>query len=156
MSTKETLSKEFELLKEDLIKLYQAKGMKASGKFEESLRIEVGYDYAILFGEDYAQQLETGRNAGTFPPIKAIEQWILDKGVFNSVLNEIKLSSLAFLIARKIANEGWKREGYGGVELISSIVTEDRWQKIINEVGEVLAIRYSSEIVTLINQLEVA
>lgn len=151
---KEILSKEFELLKEDLIKLYQAKGMKASGKFEESLRIEVGDDYAILFGEDYAQQLETGRSSGAFPPIKAIEQWIIDKGVFRSVLREIKLSSLAFLIARKIANEGWKRQGFGGVELISSIITEQRWQSIIDEVGAVYAIQYSQVIMNMVNELE--
>lgn len=153
--SKEILSREFESMKKDLIDLYNAKGMKASGEFEKSLRIEVGDDYAILFGSDYSQQLELGRQSGNFPPIKAIEQWILDKGVFNAVLQEIKLSSLAFLIARKIANEGWKREGFGGVELISSVVNESRWQKIIEEVGEFWALQYSTQITTMINELEV-
>ena len=90
---------------------------------------------AKLFGEAYGQQLETGRRAGKFPPIDAIKQWIQDKGIASRIQGQISISSLAFLIARKIAKKGWKREGYGGVELISSVVTDERIQKIIDEVG---------------------
>lgn len=146
------LSKEFELLKEDLIKAYDAKGMRASGKFADSLEVIVKENglNAQLWGEDYAQQLETGRKAGKFPPINAIEQWIQDKGIANRIQGEISISSLAFLIARKIANSGWKREQYGGVELISQVITDERIQRIINEVGEEQAIIYSSQIIKFI------
>lgn len=149
------LSKEFELLKNDLIKAYDAKGMRASGKFAESLEVKVQGLTAQLWGEDYAQQLETGRKSGKFPPINAIEQWIKDKGIANRIEGQISISSLAFLIARKIANEGWKREQYGGVELISSVVTDERIQKIIDEVGAEQAMIYTTEIITMVKQIAI-
>jgi hypothetical protein len=152
MSSK-VLSKEFELLKDDLIKAYDTKGMRASGKFAESLEVRVNGLTAQLWGESYAQQLETGRRAGSFPPISAIEQWIKDKGIANRIQGEISISSLAFLIARKIAQRGWKREEYGGVELISEVVTDARIQKIIDEVGVEQAMIYSTEIINLTKQL---
>lgn len=151
----QVLSKQFELLKDDLIKAYDAKGMRASGKFADSLEVKVQGLTAQLWGEDYAQQLETGRKSGRFPPISAIEQWIKDKGIANKIQGQISISSLAFLIARKIANEGWKREEYGGVELISSVVTDERIQKIIDEVGAEQAMIYTTEIITMVKQIAI-
>lgn len=156
MSNKQILSQEFESLKADLIKLYDAKGMRSSGKWADSLEVIANENTVVLIGEEYSQQLETGRKEGRFPPIADIKKWILDKGVFTSALQNISLSSLAFLIARKIANNGWKRERFGGVELISSVVTGERMQKIIDEVGNVMMVQISSEIITLINELEAA
>ena len=159
-----TLSKEFEDLKKDLILAYDQKGMRASGKFADSLEVvNVSETRVQLWGEDYAQQLETGRspNNGSSgkkwkTPIADIEQWIRDKGIAQRIEGQIKISSLAFLIARKIAREGWKREGYGGVELISDVVTNERMQKIIDEVGAERAIQFQTEIIGLINDLAVA
>lgn len=147
------LSKEFEALKDDLIKAYDAKGMRASGKFADSLEVKVNGLNAQLWGEDYAQQLETGRRAGRFPPMDAIEQWIKDKGIASRIEGQISVKSLAFLIARKIAREGWKREGHGGVELISDVITDIRIQKIIDEVGAAQALKYTTEIITLTKKL---
>jgi hypothetical protein len=154
------LIKGFELIKTDIALLYESKGMRASGAFVDSLETiytetPIGYN-AKLLGNDYAQQLETGRKAGSFPPIADIKKWIIDKGVFASALQTITLSSLAFLIARKIANEGWKRERFGGVELISSIITPERIQMIIDEVGAVETMRITTEIKGMLNELELA
>jgi hypothetical protein len=149
------LSKQFELLKDDLIKAYDAKGMRASGKFADSLDVKVEGLTAQLWGESYAQQLETGRKAGAFPPISAIEQWIKDKGIANRIEGKISISSLAFLIARKIAKRGWKREEHGGVELISQVITDVRIQKIIDEVGAGQALVYTTEIIKLVNDLKI-
>ena len=149
------LSKEFEALKADLIKAYDAKGMRASGKFAETLEVKVDGLTAQLWGESYAQQLETGRKSGSFPPIDAIKQWIVDKGIANRIQGQISISSLAFLIARKIAQKGWKREQHGGVELISEVITDARIQKIINEVGAEQAMVYSTEIIKLVNGINI-
>jgi hypothetical protein len=151
----EVLSKEFEALKADLITAYDTKGMRASGKFADSLEVRVDGLKAQLWGESYAQQLETGRQAGKFPPIDAIKQWIVDKGIANRIEGQISISSLAFLIARKIAREGWKREQHGGVELISEVITEQRIQKIIDEVGAEQALKYTTEIITLTNGINI-
>ena len=151
--TKDILSREFELLKRDLIASYDAKGMRASGNWADQLEVYTDENRAILFGEDYTQQLETGRKAGKFPPLKMIEQWVEDKGILNNLQGNISKSSLVFLIARKIAREGWNRERFGGVDLISEIVTEERLQKIIEEVGEAKLIEFTAEIIFLIKEL---
>jgi hypothetical protein len=149
----EILQAEFEAIKTDIIALYDAKKMRASGDFANSLQVIATEKSVKLIGNDYAVQLEYGRKAGKFPPLKMIEQWILDKGVFASVLNEIKLSSLAFLIARKIAKEGWGRQENGGVELISSVITEERIQKIIDKVGAVETVKFSNEIIAMLQNV---
>ena len=148
------LSNEFENLKADLITAYDAKGMRASGNFANELEvIQPTTTRVQLWGADYAQQLETGRQAGKFPPINAIRQWIQDKGIANRLNGEITVSQLAFLIARKIAREGWKRQGYGGVDLISEIVTDQRMQKIIDQVGLEKVSEVQTEIIKLIKTL---
>lgn len=151
------LSEQFELLKKDLIEAYDLKGMRASGDFANSLEVVMldNGKKAQLWGNSYAQQLETGRQAGKFPPISMIEKWIDDKNISARLNGEITKSQLAFLIARKIAREGWKREGFGGVELISEVVTDERIQKIIDEVGIEQAFIYQTKIISLIKELAV-
>ena len=144
---------EFEAIKKDIIALHDAKKMRASGDFANSLEVITSENSIKLIGNDYAVQLEAGRKAGKFPPMKMIEQWILDKGVFTAVLNEIKLSSLAFLIARKIAKDGWGRKEQGGVELISTVITEERIQSIIDKVGAVETIKFSNEIIAMLKNV---
>ena len=132
MNYNDIILNEFELIKQDLIKRYNEKGMRASGNFESSLEIKKNNNSVELWGANYTEQLESGRNSGKFPPVDAIKQWILDKGIN---FENITLSSLAFLIARKISREGWNRQGYGGVELVSEVITPQRIQSIIDKVG---------------------
>jgi hypothetical protein len=131
-------------LKNDLIKAYDAKGMRASGKFADELVVESGIDSVKLIGEKYAEQLQYGRRAGKRPPIEAIKQWIKDKGIVSNIKNDANNSSLAFLIARKIGQQGWNRQGYGGVNLIDEVITKNRIQDIINKVGAELTLTFVS------------
>ena len=149
----EFLVQEFESIKKDLIEVYEKKGMRASGNFANSLEVVNSTFGVKLLGDAYAQQLETGRKNGKFPPINSILKWIEDKGISNRLNSEITKNQLAFLIARKIAREGWKREGFGGVELISEVITEQRIQSIIDKVGEKLTLQYTSEIITLVKEI---
>lgn len=153
MSSK-ILKEEFDSLRRDLIIAYDAKGMRASGNFPESLDVIIDDTTGELWGDEYADQLEFGRSEGTFPPLQEIEQWILDKGVFTSVLQEMKLSSLAYLIARKIAQQGWKRQQHGGVGLISEVITEERLQMIIDKFGEAELVSFSSDILDIFKELD--
>lgn len=144
------LFEEFEKLKADLIQAYDEKGMRASGQFAEELENVSKENTGELIGMDYAQQLETGRRGGTFPPIKAIEQWIVDKGISSRIEGDISVSSLAFLIARKIHREGWDRKDFGGVELISEVVTDDRISEIVQKCGDFYTKEFVSEILVLL------
>lgn len=141
------LTEEFNLLKEELIAKYDEKGMRASGNWANSLEVTVtGGLSAKLIGDEYSEQLEYGRKSGKQPPSQAIEQWIRDKGIMSRIVGKISISSLAYLIARKIAREGWRREGYGGVELISEVVTPERIQKIIDRVSDSYIHLFENEI----------
>lgn len=148
---RKVLSKEFELLKSDLIKAYDSKGMRSSGKFAEELEVEATLNQAILWGEDYANQLEYGRSGGRMSPVQKIEEWINHKGLASIIKTTV--NQFAWAIAKKHEREGWNREGFGGVGLISEIVTEQRIQNIIDEVGEARALELSSEINELFNTL---
>lgn len=145
------LSREFEFLKNDLIEAYDSKGMRASGRFAEELEVEATINKAILWGEDYANQLEFGRSPGRMSPVDKIEEWINHKGLASVITTSV--NQFAWAIAKKHEREGWKREGFGGVELVSEIVTERRIQDIIDEVGESRALELTSEINELFNTL---
>lgn len=149
----EILLKEFESIKADLIAAYDRKGMRASGQFADNLEVVQTSRGVQLWGLNYSQQLETGRQAGKFPPINAIAKWIEDKGIANRLNGEITKNQLAFLIARKIACEGWNRADYGGVELISEVITEQRIQSIIDKVGEDVLLNYTTDIIKMIKEV---
>ena len=159
MTALEILQEETDSLMKDIVSKYKELGMEASGNFEREIENNVketnsGFSAKIL-GADYSQQLELGRKKETEFENESsiIEKWIIDKGVFAQALQSISLSSLAFLIARKIGREGWNRKEHGGVELISQVVTEERVQYIINKVGETLAVRFSQEIILKIKEV---
>ena len=154
------LSKSFELLKDDLIKAYDEKGMRASGKWADALEVVQDNPFNVkLLGLEYSQQLEHGRSANNGSSgkdwksaLEDIQEWILNKNIFATVEGNITLSSLTYLITRKIWREGWNRAGFGGVQLLSDIVTLQRIQDIINEVGEAQAVVYTTEIQNIIRE----
>lgn len=130
----------FKPIVKTIISNYKAKGMKASGEFEQSLEIVEIPNGAVIMGAGHAVQLEFGRGAtssgsssGNETLFERIEQWIKDKGI---IATDISEQSLIFLITRKIHNEGWDRSKHGGVKLISDSITESDFQKIIDSVME--------------------
>lgn len=128
--------------------------MRASGKTADSLEVETSNDSVKLLGSSVFDQLEYGRgqtksggSKGSGKLIDAIKQWISDKGIVSNIKNDNNNKALAFLIARKIHRQGWNRQGYGGVNLVSEVITTQRIQSIIDKVGNSLTI-------TLVNRLE--
>jgi len=153
-STAEILLTEFEALKNELIAKYDELGMRASGQWAESLSVSVSGNSAEILQEGYGEQLENGRKPGTPPPSEAIEQWLRDKGIANRLEKGMTISSLAFLIARKIGREGWNRQRHGGTKLISSVVTPERIQFIIDKIGESQLTEFTTKISDYLDTLQ--
>lgn len=93
----------------------QEDGRMATGDLINSVRlsIEVGEENisCILNVEDYYYYVENGRGAGRFPPIQKIIQWVEAKGIQPYPTSDGRLPTtpqLAYLIGRKIANEGYE------------------------------------------------
>lgn len=85
-----------------LQKVQRAKGIRASGRSGDQLRIVTEPKGGAVFGKDYIHFQKVGRRPGKFPPIDAILQWITEKGI----RADIPERQLAFLIARKISRQG--------------------------------------------------
>lgn len=131
VSVQKILEQEFELIRQELIAKHIELGMKASGRWIDSLESVASKNNIKLIGEHYTDQLVYGRRPGRMPPVKAIEQWIKDKGI----VRNIPITSLAWAIAKKIQREGTNYFQQGGTDLISSVITEKRIQSIINKIG---------------------
>ena len=160
MTTQQILNREFNLIKEDLIKEYDRLNMRASGKTADSLEVTSTESRGQLTGSSVWGALEFGRSpskGGGKPGklIDQIKQWIIDKGIVSDIKNDNDNSSLAFLITRKIHRDGWKREKHGGVEVVSNVITEQRIQSIIDMVGNELTITLVSKIENDFKQIAV-
>ncbi|PHQ27857.1 hypothetical protein [Leeuwenhoekiella nanhaiensis] len=145
------LEREFESIKQDLIAKHIELGMPASGNWERSLVVDVQRLKATITGAPYTEQLVNGREPGKFPPIAAIRQWILDKPI--PFLGKIKLSSLAFLIARKIAKEGTNYFKQGGTDLVEAVITPERIQSIIDKVSEFYIDSFTTQITGFLKKM---
>jgi len=119
--------------------------MHTTGAAEDSLfyRIE---DNALIIGSKwkYIRVLEDGRRPGKFVPLAPIEKWLSDK----NIASNIPRKSLAFLISRKIKNEGtalYKQGGNSGIlseyinlQYIHKNLTEPLGKAYIDEVTGIL------------------
>lgn len=123
---------------------YDQLGFRASGDWERSLKNTINETptgfHATIEGNHYTYWMENGRKAGKFPPRNAILDWINQKGI---VAEGISKNSLAFLIARKIANEGTKiRPG-----IVSDVLTQDRINQLIKDIGVFYTAQVKSDII---------
>lgn len=122
--------------------------VNASGKLAKSIRYEVTNGTVLSFyGNDYIQYLENGRgptkNGGNGAVKRAIRQWIDDKGI---IPDGISKDSLAFLIARRIHQEGSTIYQAGGSDLVSGIFNEALQRSIEAEFAQLLVTEIQSDI----------
>lgn len=128
-SISQILSAEFELLRAEAVAAYKASGRAASGNWGANIKVELTETGASLTAPEYIN----GRKPGTPPPSDAIEQWLISKGIAARLEKDISISSLAFLIARKIGREGWQPDKE---DILASVATPQRIQAILDKIGE--------------------
>lgn len=112
---------------ESVIRGIQSRIPTVTGESAGSLgyRIDVR-GLTIYSSKKYFTVLETGRKPGKRPPIDVIEKWIRDK----PIASDISPRSLAFLIARKIGEEGSLLYRQGGK---SGVISEEINDKVVKE-----------------------
>ena len=120
--------------------------VNASGDLERSITYTVEGSTLTIWGNDYIYYLENGRKPGKRPPTAVIKRWIQEKGIQPT---DISIDSLAFLIARKIGEEGTTIYQQGGSNLVSSIFDEALQQSIENEFAGLLTSEIESEILQI-------
>ena len=145
-NTDTVIKEQMELLKADIIEAYNASGKRTSGEFEKGLELAYTPDSAKLSGYVYL----AGRNAGRQPPIQAIEQWLIQKGI-KPIEDKMKISTLAFLIARKIAKNGTKKENH--LAIYDQVITPQRIQEIFEKINEINVAEFTNEITIMIQKL---
>jgi hypothetical protein len=143
----ELLAAEFELLKADIISAYRASGQAVSGNWADTVKVEATPNGYSITAADYIN----GRGPGKPPPSKAIEEWLQQKGIATRLEKNMTISSLAFLIARKIGREGWKQKA-GTVNIVDSVVTPERIQQMLDNVGAVYLDNFTNTIINYLKQ----
>jgi len=137
------LEKEMNLLRDEILEVYNASGKRTTGEFEQGLKIEFGANLAILKGYEYLG----GRRAGKMPPLDVIQRWIEAKGI-KPIENKINVSTLAYLIARKIAREGTNKEN--NLAIYSMVITPNRIDQILEKIQILNANAFVQEVTALI------
>lgn len=138
-------------IKNDLINNYNRMGLRASGKFARDLEPIVSEGQlsvkAYMLSAKHAYFMENGRGATKNPGNgnlrEIIRAWIDNKGIVPRLISK---DSLAFLITRKIHNEGIKvpnKYNSGGV--ISNVITNERIENLIQEIKPIFSKNIKSE-----------
>lgn len=128
----ELVSSELEALKQKVIETQKNSGQVASGRTIACMKVEVTEDGGVLWGRSPFGTLETGRKPGKVPAgfWKIIRQWMDDKGI-----QVQKPDSFAYLVARKIANEGTQLFRNGGRDDIYSPEVKDTVERVSQGIG---------------------
>lgn len=87
-------------------------GHNNTGSLLESVRLTINEVFSGIVIEastlDYGTYLNTGRRAGTMPPVNAIKRWVEQRGIASQ---EKEVNSIAWAIATKIKQEGIPTRG---------------------------------------------
>ena len=120
--------------------------VNASGRLAKSVRYDVKNSTLTVYAEQYIGALEFGRKSGKKPPRDVIRKWIDEKGI---IPNGISKDSLAFLIQRKIGEEGTTIWQQGGSDLVSGIFNDALTKEIENDFYNLIASEVTSEVLKI-------
>ena len=120
--------------------------VNASGRLAKSVRYDVKNSTLTVYAEQYIGALEFGRKSGKKPPRDVIRKWIDEKGI---TPNGISKDSLAFLIQRKIGEEGTTIWQQGGSDLVSGIFNDALTKEIENDFYSLIASEVTSDVLKI-------
>lgn len=116
----------------------------ASGTLVDKLTFEVANKQLTIKSQGagkYQRIVDSGRRPGKYPPRGVIEDWITQK---NLKAKYVKQSSLAFVIKRKI-----KQEGIPGINF-----TENTLNKFSSIIAQSVGVEYQKELQRIMKELK--
>jgi hypothetical protein len=153
MDFNEYLNKLGQELTDRLVKDIQTKrvtkygAVNASGRLAKSVNYKVNGSTLTISAEQYIGALEFGRKPGKKPPRDVIRKWIDEKGI--TPKDGISKDSLAFLIQRKIGEEGTTIWQQGGSDLVSGIFNDALRKEIENDFYNLIASEVTSDVLKI-------
>jgi len=128
----------------------EVQGHNATGNLSNTMRSEVkssgrGFSITVL-GADYAIAVENGLPPGTKVSTTALAEWVEAKGI---ATGEISVKSLAFLIQRKIFQEGtiqFREKKKGFVEVMLDQQAENVFKMVLDLFQEEITLSLRSTI----------
>lgn len=142
----EIIKEEIDSILVELKDAYEKSGRKASGQFAEGLEARYSPNKGAIWGFTYLAgrgATKKGHKEGTRFLWEEILDWLKVKGI-RPIEEKMKLSSLAFLIARKIHKQGTDRSKW--FRIYEEVITPERIQKIIDRVSELNVNRLVTEV----------
>ena len=130
----------------------------ASGELSKSVKFSIDVNLAderYTFQLDMAphwSEVDEGRRAGGQPPTQAILKWLQYPNVKSKLgkenrdlslatFKDYELKGLAYVIARKIG-----REGTEATHFFSSVVTQERLDRLISDIGDAAVVDITAQI----------
>ena len=146
MTNDDIIKEEIDSILVDIIEVYEQSGRKASGEFEKGLEAVYEPNKGTIKGFVYlAGRGKTKKKGKAGEPTvqQNILEWLKTRGI-RPIEKKMKLSSLAYLIARKIHKQGTKRSEW--LRVYEQVITPERIDKIIDRVSELNVNKIITEI----------
>ena len=137
-----------EQTRQDLIKSYQEKGLKASGRYAKGLTFEVSDDgktiKAFMESEHHVQYMELGRKPNREKTAKQarslghiLEQWVKDKGIDVN----------PYAAAWKIVREGIQVPNrYNPGDVVEDVVTNEWFDGLVAQLADHFIFAVTTEV----------
>lgn len=130
------IKEEIDGILKDIIQVYEASGRKASGQFEEGLEAVYEHNKGTIKGFVYLAgrgKTKKAGKAGEPTVLEQIKKWIKVKGI-KPMKDNISVNSLAYLITRRIHQEGTRRSEW--LRIYEQVITPERINQIIDRISE--------------------
>lgn len=125
-----------EVIERFILPKYKALGWNATGEWKSNLgvRTEIGDSKATGYvrGRDYTDEMEHGTPAGTDVSLSELQTWVTAKFGYSGK----RARTMAYLVKRKIENEGSKRYRQGGEDLIEILNSNEVISFINQRLGD--------------------
>lgn len=152
MTNDEIIKEEIDAILVDIIEVYNNSGRRVSGQFEEGLEAVYEHNKGTIKGFAYlAGRGATKAKGKSGEPTlqERILEWLKNRGI-KPLKKKMKLRSLAYLIARKIHQQGTKRSEW--LKVYEQVITPERIDSIIDRISE---LNVNKMITTIKAELEV-